>query len=94
MDYLVNALPYGLAVLLGIVAVFFFIRTKPKPGRRRCDECGEGRLELLKKEPLQFIEGNYGSGQGGHSTASVLYWMTYRCTTCDARWVVTQTETG
>ena len=91
MSYLADVLPYGLAVLLGIVAVFFLIRTKPKG--QRCRECGEGRLELLQKEPLDLITGNH-EGYGSYSTASVLYRKTYRCTNCGERWVVTQTETG
>ena len=91
MSYLVDALLYGLVVLLAVLAVLFLVWTKPK--ERRCSECGAGQLELLKKEPLQLVEGNYG-GEGSYSTASVLYRMTYRCTNCGEQWVVTQTETG
>lgn len=86
---------YTFAGLLGVLGVLFLAQVKPSQPAMRCGECGEGQLKAAEKEPLQLIEGNYGDGGrgGGHSTTSVLYRITYRCTHCGEPWVVTQTET-
>ncbi len=86
----------GLIVLgiLGLLVAAEVISRRFQPKKGRCPVCRERRLEQLSKESLGLLEGNFGSGKGGHSTISVRYRASYRCANCGATWRADITETG